>query len=150
MTSAPAVSGTWVYSAGMDGAVHKYSALTGTEIVGNGWPLTFSNNPRVEKVSANLVVVGSYLYVATSGFVGDGGHYEGHVVTANNVFFATGNGPWNGQTNWGDSVLKLSPDGSQLLDSYTPNNQAYLNAHDQDVGSTGPAILPSVTSGHTI
>jgi outer membrane protein assembly factor BamB len=56
---------------------------------------------------------------------------------------ATGNAPWNGSTNWGDSVLVLSPDAAQLLRHWTPSNQAALNSGDLDLGSTSPALLPN-------
>jgi hypothetical protein len=59
------------------------------------------------------------------------------------ILVATGNGPFNGSTDWGDSVLELSPDGKQLLHNWTPTNQAQLNASDTDVGSTSPAVLPT-------
>jgi hypothetical protein len=58
------------------------------------------------------------------------------------ILVATGNGPFNGSTNWGDSVLELAPDASQLLQNWTPTNQAQLNASDTDLGSTAPAVLP--------
>jgi outer membrane protein assembly factor BamB len=58
------------------------------------------------------------------------------------LLLATGNGPFNGSTNWGDSVLELSPDASALLHNWTPTNQAQLESSDTDVGSTGPAVLP--------
>ncbi len=57
------------------------------------------------------------------------------------LLVATGNGPWNGSTNWGDSVLSLSPDASRLLGHWTPANQAALNDSDADLGSTAPALL---------
>jgi hypothetical protein len=53
----------------------------------------------------------------------------------------TGNGPFNGRTNWGDSVLLLSPDARTLLGHWTPKNQAALEASDTDPSSTGPALL---------
>jgi outer membrane protein assembly factor BamB len=56
---------------------------------------------------------------------------------------ATGNAPWNGGTNWGDSVLVLSPDASRLLRHYTPANYAQLDSGDVDLGSTSPALLPN-------
>jgi PQQ-like domain len=62
------------------------------------------------------------------------------------ILVATGNAPFNGATNWGDSVLELSSDASRLLHNWTPVNQAQLNASDGDVGSTAPALLPP-TSG---
>ncbi len=194
-TAAPAVSGSWVYSPGLDGRVHRYALMTGREWRRGGWPKRFTRMPAVEKASANLVVSVPYLYVTTSGFIGDQGHYEGHLVTINlrtghqtvfnslcskihallgptpssshycpdvqagmfgrgqaavdplnrDVYVVTGNGPWNGHTNWGDSVLKLSPDGHKLIDAFTPRDQAFLNNQDLDLGSTGPAILPPVT-----
>jgi outer membrane protein assembly factor BamB len=58
------------------------------------------------------------------------------------ILVATGNAPFNGSTDWGDSVLELSPDASRLLHNWTPVNQAQLNSSDGDLGSTAPAILP--------
>jgi hypothetical protein len=60
------------------------------------------------------------------------------------LLVATGNGPFNGSTDWGDSVLELSPDAHRLLHNWTPRNQAQLEANDTDLGSTAPAILPPV------
>jgi outer membrane protein assembly factor BamB len=65
------------------------------------------------------------------------------VPGSNDILVATGNGPFNGRTDWGDSVLELSPDASALLHNYTPANQAQLNANDGDLGSTSPALLPN-------
>ena len=58
------------------------------------------------------------------------------------ILVSTGNGPFNGSTNWGDSVLELSRDAARLLHNWTPPNQAQLESGDTDVGSTDPAILP--------
>jgi outer membrane protein assembly factor BamB len=57
------------------------------------------------------------------------------------IVVATGNAPWNGSTNWGDSVLVLSPDASKLLRHWTPADQQHLNDADLDIGSTSPALL---------
>jgi hypothetical protein len=54
---------------------------------------------------------------------------------------ATGNGPWNGRTDWGDSVIVLTPDASRMLRHWTPANQAQLNVTDADLGSTSPALF---------
>jgi outer membrane protein assembly factor BamB len=56
---------------------------------------------------------------------------------------ATGNAPWNGSTNWGDSVLVLTPNASAMLRHYTPANYQHLNDADVDLGSTSPALLPN-------
>ena len=55
---------------------------------------------------------------------------------------ATGNAPFNGSTNWGDSVLVLSPNAGKLLRHWTPADQAHLNDTDLDLGSTSPGLLP--------
>jgi outer membrane protein assembly factor BamB len=65
------------------------------------------------------------------------------------IYVTTGNGDWNGRTNWGDSILKLSADGLRVLDSYTPTNQQQLNATDADLGSAAPSLLPAIPGSHT-
>ncbi len=57
------------------------------------------------------------------------------------VLVATGNAPFNGSTNWGDSVIELSPKLKPLA-HWTPRNQQRLNQDDLDLGSTAPALLP--------
>jgi hypothetical protein len=59
------------------------------------------------------------------------------------LLVATGNGDFNGRTDWGDSVLELSPTLS-LLHNWTPPNQLELDHNDTDLGSSTPAVLPSV------
>ncbi|HVB33110.1 MAG TPA: PQQ-binding-like beta-propeller repeat protein [Patescibacteria group bacterium] len=57
------------------------------------------------------------------------------------IFVATGNGPYNGTTNWGDAVIELSPDATRILGNYTPKNNAELNDRDLDLGSSSPVLL---------
>lgn len=57
------------------------------------------------------------------------------------VLIDTGNAPWNGTTNFGDSVLELTVPGLQLRQSFTPLDQEFLNNHDKDLGSSAPALL---------
>jgi outer membrane protein assembly factor BamB len=54
---------------------------------------------------------------------------------------ATGNAPFDGKTDWGDSVLVLSPDASRLVRHWTPADHERLNTSDLDLGSTSPAFL---------
>jgi hypothetical protein len=69
---------------------------------------------------------------------------EGTVIEprSRRILIATGNAPFNGSTDWGDSVLELSADAARLLHNWTPRDQARLNASDTDLGSTAPALLP--------
>lgn len=81
-TSSPAIdpSGQYVYGYGLDGKVHKYAVGNGAEQTGNGWPATITLMPEVEKGSSSLNIANGYLYMTTSGYPGDAGHYQGHVV----------------------------------------------------------------------
>lgn len=56
------------------------------------------------------------------------------------MFVATGNATWDGQTNWGDASIALDSNG-KMIDNYTPTNTLELSARDADLGSTSPALL---------
>lgn len=62
-----------------------------------------------------------------------------------NIFVATGNGPYNGKTDWGDSVIELDPDATRVLANYAPATNAALERSDLDLGSTSPVLLGSET-----
>ncbi|GAC1509761.1 MAG: hypothetical protein NVS2B16_08860 [Chloroflexota bacterium] len=195
-TAGPVVdkSTGYVYAAGLDGKIHRYRAGTGKETRRHGWPRTVTLMPDIEKISATPTIAHHHLYVTTSGFIGDQGHYQGHLVTIDlaggkvrifntlcsnihrlltrsprsknycpatqsglfgrgqgvtdqatgDVYIVSGNGPWNGRTEWGDSVLTLDSTGATLLGTYTPTNQKELADADADLGSSGPALLPDV------
>jgi hypothetical protein len=64
------------------------------------------------------------------------------VPGSGDLLVATGNGPSNGHTDWGDSVVELSSK-ARLVGNYTPTNTQELNDSDQDLGSTSPVILTS-------
>lgn len=59
------------------------------------------------------------------------------------LLVATGNAPFDGRKDWGDSVLRLSPGALRLTASWTPSTQRELNQTDADLGSTAPALLGS-------
>jgi outer membrane protein assembly factor BamB len=58
------------------------------------------------------------------------------------VLIATGNAPYNGTTDFGDSVIELTLPALRFRQAYTPTDQAQLNADDTDLGSGSPALLP--------
>jgi len=68
----------------------------------------------------------------------------GPVVTPSGtrVLISTGNAPWNGTTDFGDSVIELKLPSLRFAQAYTPDDQAHLNASDTDLGSGGPVLLP--------
>jgi outer membrane protein assembly factor BamB len=203
-TSSPALDsrGQFVYSYGLDGKVHKYAIGSGAEVTRGGWPVIVTLMPDVEKGSSSLNLGNGYLYVTLSGYNGDAGHYNGHIVAVNlatvattvfnvlcanirhlldnhpgdpnycpdiqagvwaragavidpvnnDIFITTGNGPYNanaGGHDYGDSVIKLSPDLSTLIDTYTPGNYHTLQQQDEDLGSAAPTMLPPQTHSTT-
>jgi PQQ-like domain len=67
----------------------------------------------------------------------------GAVIDSKNglIFIATGNGQWNGTSNWGDALIELDGSANKVLGNYTPANTEKLDAYDLDLGSTSPALL---------
>jgi hypothetical protein len=57
------------------------------------------------------------------------------------LLISTGNAPWNGATDLGDSVIELTLPGLRLRQAFTPTNQSELNEDDLDLGSSAPAPL---------
>jgi outer membrane protein assembly factor BamB len=81
---------------------------------------------------------------------GGAGHDEGAiwgsgngpaVDAAGNVYTATGNGNSGNTFDNGDAVLKLNSNLS-LLESWAPEEGETLDVNDEDVGSSGPILLP--------
>jgi hypothetical protein len=66
------------------------------------------------------------------------------------VVVSTGNGPFNGHTDWSDSLLELTPRVLHLRQNYTPRNQEELESTDADLGSTTAALLPAPGSSGRI
>lgn len=69
----------------------------------------------------------------------------GAVIDPSNghIFVATGNGDWNGATDWGDSLIELDAAATEILGNYTPADTGELNDEDLDLGSTSPVLLGS-------
>ncbi|MGH2911033.1 MAG: PQQ-binding-like beta-propeller repeat protein [Solirubrobacteraceae bacterium] len=57
------------------------------------------------------------------------------------LLLSTGNAPWNGSTDFGDSVVELTLPGLRFRQAFTPVNQAELNESDTDLGSSAPTPL---------
>jgi hypothetical protein len=66
---------------------------------------------------------------------------------AGNILFVTGNSSpvgnsYDGVTDIQESVVKVSPNLSSVLDLFTPSNEAWLDFTDSDFGSGGALVLP--------
>jgi outer membrane protein assembly factor BamB len=58
-----------------------------------------------------------------------------------NILVSTGNSEPSMNFDFGNSVIKLSPDLGKVIDWFAPSNWAQLNTFDTDVGSVGPTVL---------
>jgi hypothetical protein len=68
------------------------------------------------------------------------------------IFFAISDGYFDvnkGGHDWGDTVVELTADGTQVVDSYTPANYATEAFQNRDIGSTAPLLLPQIPHSRT-
>lgn len=68
------------------------------------------------------------------------------------VYATTGNGEFDvrgGGHDYGDSIVGLNADVTQLLGHYTPRDYAQLDSGDVDMGSTSPVVLPRQSESRT-
>ncbi len=111
----------------------------------SGWLLAYTydgstlTQTGVFNMSPNLLGEGTY---ASAGGVWMGG--GGPVSDGNYVYVTTGNGPWDGQTAFGDSVMKFTQT-LQLEDYFTPYVYAYMDCADADLASGGLMLIPNTT-----
>jgi hypothetical protein len=66
---------------------------------------------------------------------------------AGNIYVSTGNGTFDGFSNFGESFLKWTNSNGALCISswFTPYNWATLNAGDQDLGTGGVLLIPGTS-----
>ncbi len=70
---------------------------------------------------------------------------QGPTVDASgNIHVVTGNGSWDGQSNFSESFLKLDPQ-LHLLDWFTPSNHERLDRNDLDLDSSGALLIPGTS-----
>jgi hypothetical protein len=72
---------------------------------------------------------------------------------ANNVtslYLISGNGVFDGAGSYSDSYLKLRTPSLGVTDFFTPFNQSSLDSGDQDVGSSGTALLINAANGRKL
>ncbi len=119
----------------------------------SGWLLAYSASSLTQvgvfNASPDLNGEGAY---ASAGGIWMGG--AGPVADSKgNVYVTTGNGPWDGLTAWGDSVLKFgsSPvsgaNGTmQPIDYFTPYNYQFMDCDDADLAAGGLLLIPGSTT----
>ena len=109
----------------------------------HGWVMSYSASTLAQEGVFNPSANGRANGVWMSG--------GGLAADANDhIFVVTGNGSWNGTTDFGDSIIKLgAPSGGTfpIVDYFTPYNQSILSTNDTDVASGGLVLLPTLGSG---
>jgi hypothetical protein len=107
----------------------------------SGWLLAYDAKTltQIGVFNASPNIDGEGTYGGAGGvWMGSGGPVAD---SAGNIYVSTGNGPWDGTTAYGDSILKFSPT-LKLEDYFTPDNYAYLNCNDTDLASGGLLMIP--------
>jgi len=109
----------------------------------HGWVLSYSANSLSLESVFNDTPSGGLggIWMSGTGPAGD---------SSFNTYFASGNGTYDGNPNFSDSVVKLGPpSGSALpvIDWFTPFNQATFNTGDKDLGSGGVLLIPDQPVG---
>jgi hypothetical protein len=111
----------------------------------SGWLLSYN----AQTLAQNGVFNSSPNIDGEGTFGGAGGVWMGSggpiADSAGNIYISTGNGPWDGKTAYGDSILKFSPT-LKLEDYFTPSNYAYLNCNDVDLASGGILMIPGTSN----
>jgi hypothetical protein len=84
-----------------------------------------------------------------NGYPGAGGVWMGGGGPAaddsGNIYITTGDGPWDGNRAWGESVMKFPNNGTLSetpLDYFTPDDHNYMNCNDADLASGGLLLIP--------
>jgi len=109
-----------------------------------GWLLAYNATTLAQAAVFNLSpnLNGEGTYASAGGvWMGSGGPAAD---SAGNIYVTTGNGPWDGMTAWGDSILKFNAN-LKLQDYFTPYDYAYMNCNDADLAAGGLLLIPGTT-----
>ena len=95
---------------------------------------SFQPAPQQGNCGGGVTWRGGDVWQAGRGLVAD---------ASGNVLVSTGNGYYDGVTNFGDTLLKLSAN-LAIKDWFTPANWQTLCQGDLDLGASGPILIPSL------
>ena len=117
------------------GVIYIAWASYGDQMPYHGWVMTYDENTLAPLTAMSVTPNGNVGGIWMAG--------AGPAFDANgNAYFPTGNGDFDGATNFGESLMKLAPNSLGVVDYFAPSDYTTLNAQDLDFGSAGPTILP--------
>ena len=67
--------------------------------------------------------------------------------SSGDIFYVSGDGTFDGQSEWGDSFVRMSTAGI-VKDFFAPFNNAALDSANHDLGSGGALLLPDQPGAH--
>jgi hypothetical protein len=112
----------------------------------HGWIIAYDPQTLSQKAVLNVNPDGSEagIWASDTGPAAD---------ASGNVYVPTGNGTFDaasGGRDYGDSLLKLALENASLVirDYFTPYDQQHLSDADDDLGSSGPLLLPDLAGPH--
>jgi hypothetical protein len=134
-----------------NGVVYASWASHGDEQPYHGWILGFNASTLARTVTYNTSPNGREAGIWMSGGAPA-------FDSSGNMYVITGNGDYNGTSDFGDSLLKLSTSGGLSLGCstsnpsagtcwFTPYNQSSLDAADADFGAGAAVVLVDLPSG---
>ena len=110
----------------------------------HGWVMSYDTQTLAQKSVLNVNPDGTEAGIWLSD--------TGPAVDAEgNLYVPTGNGTFdaaNGGRDYGDSVLKLDGSTLAIRDYFTPHDQQRISEADNDVGSSGPTLVPDQPGPH--
>jgi len=125
----------------VNGVVYASWASHGDNGPWHGWIIGFNASTLSQTVVYNAAPNGQAAGIWMSGGAPA-------VDSSNNMYVITGNGDFDGVSNFGDSLLKLNTANNlSVSSSFTPFNQAALSAHDLDFGSGAAVVIADLPSG---
>jgi hypothetical protein len=118
----------------------------------SGWLLAYSASTlkQIGVFNSSTKLNGEGTYASAGGvWMGGGGPVA---ESSGNIYVSTGNGPWDGQTAFADSILKFGPtpqagpNGTmQPIDYFTPYVYQFMNCYDSDLAGGGLLMIPGTT-----
>ena len=109
----------------------------------HGWVISYDATTLAQRAVYNTTPNGGLggIWMSGSGLAGD---------SAGNTYFVTGNGSYDGVTEFSTSIVKLGPPSGgafSVADWFTPYDQSSLSSADADLGSGGVLLLPDQPAG---